>query len=288
VTTPGWRRVRRSDPCPVCERPDWCLVSEDGSVCICPRVESDRRAGAAGWLHRLRDDEDPRRRIRRLLIPSDLPRADLSELADRCRRSLPPDRLAAFARSLGVSADSLAALGVGWSGDHLAWTFPMTDPATGRVVGIRLRNPDGSKYAVKGGKDALFLSDAAGPFDPLVIAEGPTDTAALLDLGFPGTVGRPSCIGGVKLLTAMIRARRPKGVVIVADADEPGRKGAEHLAGALAVYARGVRVITPPSGAKDVRAWARSGATRPDLEALIDATLPRRLGVRIREVRCGR
>ena len=27
-----WRRVRRDQPCPICERPDWCLVAADGSA----------------------------------------------------------------------------------------------------------------------------------------------------------------------------------------------------------------------------------------------------------------
>jgi len=48
-----WVRVNRRNPCPVCGKPDWCLVSQDGKAAICARIESDRPAGSkgAGWIH---------------------------------------------------------------------------------------------------------------------------------------------------------------------------------------------------------------------------------------------
>jgi hypothetical protein len=54
-----WQRVSRRRPCPVCGRPDWCLFTGDDdapTAAICARVESEKRAGEAGWVHRLRDD----------------------------------------------------------------------------------------------------------------------------------------------------------------------------------------------------------------------------------------
>jgi hypothetical protein len=189
-------------------------------------------------------------------------------MADRCLRGLEPGRLARFARSLGLSVASLAALGVGWSGDYLAWTFPMSDPATGKVVGIRLRRPDGRKFSVKGGREGLFLPVLApSPGSLLAVAEGPTDTAALIDLGLPGAVGRPSCTGGVRHLVALAERRRPAALVIFADADGPGQDGAGRLAEVLAGSVPAVRVVTQP--AKDVREWLRAGATPADVGRLL-------------------
>ena len=40
-----WVRVSRGAPCAICEKPDWCTVSGDGSAACCMRVESDPRGG---------------------------------------------------------------------------------------------------------------------------------------------------------------------------------------------------------------------------------------------------
>jgi hypothetical protein len=277
VTATAWRRVSRAHPCPVCGKGDWCLTSADGTAAICPRVESPRRAGDAGWLHRLAASAGPRRHLRHVPLPAAGP--DLGPLAAHYRDALDPGRLHQFARQLGVGASSLTALGVGWSGGHDAYSFPMRD-WEGRVVGIRLRRPDGSKFAVRGGRDGLFLPPPpAAPGERLLVCEGPTDAAALLDLGYSHVAGRPSCTGGVKLLCELVRQRRPDDVAVVADADDPGRRGADNLASVLVCYCPAVRVIVPPGGAKDVRDFLRAGGTRGGLEAAIGAASVRRLRV---------
>ena len=111
---------------------------------------------------------------------------------------------------------------------------------------------------------------------------GLTDTATLLDLGFANVAGRPSCSGGTRLIVELIQTRKPTEVVIVADNDEPGLRGASALASVLIAYVP-VRVIQLPVGVKDCRAWLQAGAERADMERLIDATELRRLKVRITE-----
>jgi phage/plasmid primase-like uncharacterized protein len=175
-----------------------------------------------------------------------------------------------LSRLLGVTEANLRRLGVGWSAQHHAWTFPMRD-AAGEVRGIRLRGTDGRKWSVKGGREGLFLPDSLDASQRLLICEGPTDTAAAMDMGC-AAVGRPSCTGGAGLLLRLVRDRRPAEVVVVADQDAPGQSGAAALAAELRGYVRVVRVITPP--AKDLRAWRQSGASADDLAALIAATAP--------------
>ena len=55
VTASKWARVNRGNRCPVCGKPDWCLISQDGKAAICARIESDKPAGnkGAGWIHTL-------------------------------------------------------------------------------------------------------------------------------------------------------------------------------------------------------------------------------------------
>ena len=219
-------------------------------------------------MHRLRDDphrRPERRFVRRVQLGAGGPvQADLTRLADDYRRAVDAGRLCQFAASLGLSVTSLCQLSVGWSAEHQAWSFPMTN-AGGDVLGIRLRRPNGFKFAVTGGREGLFLPSTAGDgVSHLYVCEGPTDAAALLDIGFGNVVGRPSCTGGIRLLVELVRARRPAEIVIVADGDEPGRRGADNLASVLVAYAPAVRVVAPPRASRTRGpgcGWAARGKT---------------------------
>lgn len=276
----NWLRVNGSRICPICSHPDWCLISKDGSAAICPRTSEGavRLAGEGGWLHRLSGSAWSPSRIRTRTIAM-APPIDMAPLALAHQAAVPMADLELFARGLGVTPDALRRLHVGWDGE--AWTFPMQD-AAGRVIGIRRRLPSGRKLAVRGGREGLFVPEGLANGCTLFIAEGPTDTAALLDLGFT-TLGRPSCSGGTRHVVGLVRSLAPVSVVIVADADESGQRGASALASTLTLYCRDVRLITPPSPHKDARAWKQAGATRQNIEQLIKAAPARLLPVRCRK-----
>jgi excisionase family DNA binding protein len=161
--------------------------------------------------------------------------------------------------------------------------YPVSNDG-GHVLGIRLRLADGRKLSVRGGREGLFLPSNLAEAGLLLICEGPTDTAAMLDLGF-AAVGRPSCAGGVRLLVDLVRQRPTAEAVIVADADAHGhgQRGAENLAAMLVAYSASVRVIKP-AAAKDAREWLRCGATRTDVLAAIGAAAVRRLPIQTRKV----
>ena len=206
--------------------------------------------------------------------------ADLAaEVAQAVRWTVEhPQALERFAAGLGVSADALRRLSVGYSPQRSAWLFPMRD-AAGEICGVRLRLGNGRKLSIRGGHEGLFIPSLEpalkGPerigdmLRPLLIPEGPTDTAALLDLGFPA-VGRPSCRGGAALVIEVCKRLQPGRVVVVSDADAPGREGAEVLARRLRPYVPDVRIIEPPAGVKDVRQWKMMGACQADVQAAID------------------
>jgi len=132
----------------------------------------------------------------------------------------------------------------------------------GVVCGIILRRPDGSKWAVTGSRHGLFVPRNFPIGDTLVICEGASDTASMLMLCFDA-VGRPSCNSGSGLLIDLVQCHHFVHVVIVADRDLPGQRGARYLASRLVGYVSGgVRIVTPP--AKDAREWVGQGATRLD------------------------
>jgi hypothetical protein len=210
------------------------------------------------------------------------PKSDdaLAGLAARYRAECDEGRLTRFARGLGLSVACLRRLGVGWCEESRAYSFPMLDAAA-RVVGIRLRTPKGRKFAVRGGHEGFFLPDDLDAPGLLLVCEGPTDTAAMPDLGLQA-VGRPSCSGGSSLLVDLIGLHRPDEVAIVADRDRPGREGASALVQRLVIHAGRLRVVTPPAGVKDARAWVQSGATRADVLDVIRSAEVHRLTVRAR------
>ena len=47
-------RVRKTDPCPICGKPDWCMISSDREVALCARVQTGSfKKTSGGWCHRL-------------------------------------------------------------------------------------------------------------------------------------------------------------------------------------------------------------------------------------------
>ena len=133
---------------------------------------------------------------------------------------------------------------------------------------------------MRGGRDGLFLPLGDPTEDRLLICEGVSDCAALLDLRFGNVVGRPSCSGGTRLIVELVKVRKPREAVIVANADAPGLRGANALASVLVAYVPTVRVIRPPDGINDGRAWLQAGAERADVERDIEAAAVQRLKIR--------
>jgi hypothetical protein len=192
---------------------------------------------------------------------------NLDAVAAQYRATLTTAQVAKLAESLGISETSLHALELGWDDARSTWSFPMRDGA-GTLVGFRLRTASGSKFTRKGTHAGLFIPASQQLSGRLFVAEGPTDTAALLDLGFPA-IGRPSCSGGSHAIVQLARRLEVRDVVLVADADAAGRRGAEDLARELLRYAV-VRIIEPPQG--DLRGWySAGGATPSSIQQLIDA-----------------
>jgi hypothetical protein len=203
--------------------------------------------------------------------------------AERCKAAISSSRVNTLASELGVTAESLHTIGVGWadeqslrtwraSGDGWkdqrpsgAYTFPEQN-GEGKVVGLSLRTEDGRKGAPSGRKTGskrglVVPSSLATRDDPVCIVEGATDAAACEALGL-AAVGRPSNTGGARDLAQLLRGR---GVIVVGERDQkadgswPGRTGAERVAAHLATsWKQPVPFSLPAAGSKDVREWLRS------------------------------
>jgi len=81
------------------------------------------------------------------------------------------------------------------------------------------------------------------------------------------------------VLVELVQQRRPTEVVVVADSDASGQRGAERLASVLVAYVPAVRVIIPPAPHTDARSWVQAGATAADVLRAIEAAPVRRVTI---------
>ena len=282
----NYRRVTAAAPCPVCGRADWCRESTDGGLVVCNRIQSSRpaRGNGGGWLH----DLGRARQFRTVQTPvrnsPQLSAAELELMDRRNRLALTLNRLQQLSARLGVSVNALRTLGVGWDLARSAYTFPMRD-AAGRLIGIRTRRTDGRKLCVLGSRLGLIMPAAVLALlgkddtdlpDSLLICEGESDAAAGFDLGMCA-VARPGCEACGAITCELVRRVRPARLIIVADRDEAGQRGAHSLARRLAEGGIANRVLTLPNH-KDLRAWtAATEYAAHQLAAMMDAPADRKV-----------
>lgn len=224
------------------------------------RVESDVPMKNGGWLHK-NNNPVPLYVPPRKAIQERPP--DLAGLWNKWLEETSYYDLDGFAMSLGVDMEVLKLIGCVRSPQ--AWAFPMKN-AQGEMIGIRLRDDSGRKWAVKGSRQGLFLSEfGCEPFTYIV--EGPTDTAAALTIGM-SVIGRPSCLGQEDLILGYIQRQRIRRVVIVTDNDAPGLRGAEKLRDMLTVPSC---IWVPPT--KDIREYVRLGGSKEMIEESVKDTV---------------
>lgn len=272
-----WMPVKKDNPCPICGKPDYCTLTINGRFACCMRTESSVPMKNGGWRHKIDSDSLPKR-PRKQHIAKKRPVLDCKAL--QLQYVLPSGNrdVRRLSGLLGVSEQSLHRLGIGMENKN--FTFPMFDGLC-NIVGFRTRTPQHRKFAITGSKNGLFIPTGS-PGRRLFICEGPTDCAALLDMGFYA-IGRASCRTGKEYVRQYFIGTGYE-TIIVADNDEPkerpdgtisfpGQEGADDLANYIKLFTSTVRVIKPPHH-KDIRAWYRAGAVAVagDIEALIDNT----------------
>jgi hypothetical protein len=267
---PPMSRVTPDRRCPICGRGDWCLLAPDGSTAICPRTEagSVSLVGNAGWLHVL----DPRAQPRPFVVPKLRPRRgrDWTSYVNSTQSAL-DGPLGELAGMLGVSRRSLEMIQAGYDGGREAWTFPERD-ADGNVIGILVRGRAGAKKRLPNSRCGLvYARNWHSATGPVLLVEGPSDTAAALTMGLC-VLGRPSNTGGIELLVEVLEpVPDDRPVIVIGERDRkpdgswPGRAGAISTATQLAkTLDRPIGWSLPPGDAKDTRAWLNAAVNIPE------------------------
>lgn len=261
------QRVSKQQPCSVCGAPDWCLIGK--SVLVCMRTLSPRptnfKDGSVGYIH----PKDGAVLTRPYKPERPPPTLNATECWNRWRSRTWNSPAGSLAEELGVSQSALDRLGACRAPYPQTWAFPMRN-GQNAIVGLRLRNSSGKKWAERGSHQGLFLPQG-DPEPTAYLVEGPTDTAAALTLGV-FAIGRPSCNGGIFDLVQIIKLLNIRRAVIVADKDEdrerpdgscynPGVDGAKGLPDHL-----GIPNCTLLLPAKDMRSFVQEGGDRATLD----------------------
>jgi hypothetical protein len=268
-------RVSKEQPCPVCLRTDFCEIGS--RAVLCQRVASPHpnKNPAGGWFHHFGDKNAYRPPSNALPRRSKPVLKEASALLDSLRYLTSEKQYREIGCELNVSVESLKLTGAVWYANYNAWAWPMYDENL-EVIGIRLRNSDGFKWAVSGSRNGVFLPSNVPENEPYVfVPEGPSDVCALTDLGF-FPIGRPTCGTGFEIIKSLLERWNIYKVVIVADNDElkfagdrkfrPGIDSAQKLKKFLRIKSC---IWIPPSPLKDVRDFVREGGTRQMIEQSI-------------------
>lgn len=262
-----WVRVTNRNPCPICKKPDWCVIGHAGVNCM--RIESDHPVKNGGWMHFYAKAHPAPSLLYRVQVREHKPKTkpNFLDLLNGWSRSL-TNEIKSLATSLRVDLLALENLHVCYSNYHHAYAFPMFDPG-GQVIGIRLRN-DTRKWAIKGSHSGLFIPFSAInrlPIQTILICEGPTDTAAALTIGF-FAIGRPACLGNEAMIDQVLRDIGAKEAIVCYDNDEPGIRGANKLIQHIRCP---VCRFVPPT--KDLRAYVTAGGTRETLLSALSCSV---------------
>jgi hypothetical protein len=95
-----WTEATRSNPCPICGKPDWCSISTDGAWAVCRRVDTGDglhrvdKSGGDYWLYRIDGGGDTDNGTQKDVA------ADYSEISQPVLAPADPDTLDKVYRAL--------------------------------------------------------------------------------------------------------------------------------------------------------------------------------------------
>lgn len=232
---------------------------------ILERLQGVRRNGA-GWSAKCPAHEDRK------------PSLSISEVDDRvllhCHAGCSVERVVAALgleiRDLFVSEGSASRVAAEYSyvGEDGALLYQTVryEPKD-----FRQRRPDGDGgwiWNLNGTRRVLYNLLAVLEAKSILVVEGEKDVETARNLPLIATCN-PG--GAGKWREEFSESLRDKSVAVVADADETGRKHANHVATSLFGKAKSLRVIEFPN-AKDLSEWVEHGGTRERFVELVRNT----------------
>ncbi len=246
--------------CPICKKPDGCLVAEDGTAAICSRVSegSVKKVGKGGfhggWLHITGDFKPEKYKTPEKVY------VDWNKWNARFANQLIESReeFGKLCQSIGLNPISALRFYIGWQKDWL--TIPIYG-IDGRIVGIQRRQGSIKRY-MKHSSMGIFVPSAfyQNPSDIVAVCEGWTDTVTALEYGY-NAIGRVNAWVGNEEVLHYVLHKRASRILIFADNNEDGvgLAGANECRDLLIENDLMTRVVLTPE--KDLRACKQKGMT---------------------------
>ena len=240
--------------CPICNKPDGCLVAEDGGACICSRIEegSVKRVGKSrfrgGFLH-ITGDFTPKKYEAPVA-----PEIDWAKRVNQYSDDLYNNRGYFHLLMIEQRISVLHALRF-----HIGWfDGTLTIPVYGmdrRVCGIQRRQGNKKRYMKWSGMGAFVpLTFFQNCSRTLAVCEGWSDTIAAMMYGF-NAIGKVNAFVGDEEVVAFTMAHPTiKRVLLFADnnSDGVGEEGAEDTAKLLRIEHYPTKlVVTPMTDLRD-------------------------------------
>ena len=245
--------------CPVCEKPDGCLVADDGSACICSRKSegSVKKVGKGGfrggYLHILGDFKPQKYKTPKK------PYVNWNKWTVKFAKQLAETRkeFGKLCQSINLNPISALRFYIGW---HKGWLTIPVYGVTRKISGIQRRQGNTKRYMKHSGM-GVFVPSAffQNPSNTLTVTEGWTDTVTALEYGY-NAVGKVNAFCGNEEVVMYAKSHPAVSrVIIFADnnIDGVGLAGAEETAKLLIKEDFMTRVVLTPE--KDLRECKQKG-----------------------------
>ena len=129
--------------------------------------------------------------------------------------------------------------------------------------------PDGWIWNTRGIPPLVYRRHEIQGREAVIVVEGEKDVDTLAELGLPATCNAGGSGKWKPAHAAQLVQAAVKRVVVIPDADTPGRSHAGTVARSCLAAGLSVKLVTLPQGAKDVSAWREGGGTKCNLNQLI-------------------
>ena len=250
--------------CPVCGKPDGCLVSDDGAACICSRIEQDsvKKVGTGpfygGWLHILGDFKPKK------YTEPEKPYINWNSVAVNQGRQLNEHarEFAEFCRDTKINPIAALRFFVGWDDGWI--TIPIYGE-DGKISGVQKRQGVFKRF-IEHSSAGVFVPSAFFQYKckTLAICEGWTDTVIATQYGFNALGKLNSHVGNEQLKYFIDRIGCDR-IVIFADNNENnvGMEGAEATKDFFSYLSKPIKIVLTPH--KDLKDCYTNGLTLRDL-----------------------